>query len=249
MSDVGLSENPSRITVWDWTLRSFHWLLVTLIICQWSTADNHGIWKQLDQLVVSAGWSQYGLGNMGWHRYFGYAVLFLLIYRIYWGIFGASTAKFSNFVKGPAAIMGYVKHLKEKPYKPGLGHNPIGALSVVALILVLVAQVTTGLFAVDVDGIESGPLSHMVDFDTGRMIAGLHENAFRALYILIGLHVAAILVYKFVLKANLVPPMITGKRPVAETRETDIAPVNASPLIVILGVAVSAGLTWLILGL
>ena len=75
------------------------------------------------------------------------------------------------------------------------GHNPLGALSVLALLGLLLAQIVLGLFAVDVDGIESGPLSTYVSFDTGRVAAEWHEAVFDVLLWLIGLHVAAVLFY------------------------------------------------------
>lgn len=246
--EAGL-EKQSRIRVWDWTVRTFHWVLVLLILGMWSTAEGHGVWKQLDSFVVDAGWMEYGRGNMGWHRTIAIGVLFLLIYRVYWGVVGSTTARFSQFVKGPKSIMGYFKSLKDKPYKPSAGHNPIGALSVVALLLLLAAQLGTGLFTVDVDGLESGPLARHVDFDTGRLFADLHETAFRALYILIGLHVLAVAVYQFLLKANLVLPMFTGtqkKDTVKDVELLESKPVSAPILKVLIGVVLSAGLVYLI---
>lgn len=239
----------SRIRVWDWTIRVFHWGLVFLILCMWSTAENHGIWKQVDNLAVEWGILSYARGNMYWHTVIAAGVMFLMSYRIYWGIVGSSTARFGAFVKGPAAISAYIKSLKNKPYKPGVGHNPLGALSVIALLLVLMAQLGTGLFSVDTDGLASGPLSGLVDYDTGRFFVSLHETAFRALYILITLHVVAVLVYQFVLKAGLLKPMLAGSRPSDKTKitdESDQAEVSAPLLKVAFGVVLSAGLVWLV---
>ncbi|MAK60776.1 MAG: Ni/Fe-hydrogenase 1 b-type cytochrome subunit [Ponticaulis sp.] len=237
----------SRILIWDWTVRFFHWLTVLLVICMWSTADKHDIWKTLDQFLIDAGVSEYGWGAMGFHQRFGMCLLFLLIFRIYWGVFGSATARFAGFIKGPGAIVEYVKTLKTRPYKPGVGHSPLGALSVVALLIVLVSQLTTGMFTVDVDGIESGPLSHLVDFDTGRLFADLHEMSFRALYILIGLHILAVLFYQLYLKANLVIPMITGKRPAnSVVQKQSLPPVRAPILAVGIGVVLSGVMVWLI---
>ena len=226
---------------------SAHWLTVLLVTCMWSTAEKHDIWKSLDKIVIDAGLSDYGWGAMGFHQRFGMCLLFLLIFRVYWGVFGSATARFAGFVKGPGAIFEYLKTLKERPYRPGVGHSPLGALSVVALILVLVTQLGTGMFTVDVDGIESGPLSHLVDFDTGRLFAELHEISFRALYILIALHVLAVLAYQLVLKANLVIPMVLGKRPAESVvQKQTLPPVRAPILAVGIGVVFSAGLVWLI---
>ena len=92
------------------------------------------------------------------------------------------------------------------------GHNPLGALSVLVLLGLLLTQIVLGLFAVDVDGIESGPLSTYVSFDTGRVAAEWHEALFDVLLWLIGLHVAAVLFYLLYKKENLVGTMLHGMR-------------------------------------
>src|ERR1700726_3554826 len=133
-----------RVRVWDGFTRLVHWLLVVLMGVSWWTAGHH---------------------HMDYHRYSGYALLGVLSFRLYWGVFGSTTARFAHFVKGPRSIWRYLRS-KARHVTPG--HNPLGALSVLALLGLLLAQVTLGLFSVDVDGIESGPLSHWVSFETGR---------------------------------------------------------------------------------
>ncbi|PQA87220.1 Ni/Fe-hydrogenase 1 b-type cytochrome subunit [Marinicaulis flavus] len=181
--------------IWDWSLRVFHWSAVLLIVLLWWSAEN---------------------GIMDWHRRFGLTMLGLLVFRLYWGVAGTKTARFKSFVKGPKAVRAYLREMK-RPYVPAAGHNPLGALSVVALLLVLVLQVGAGLFAVDVDGLESGPLSRFVSFEAGRAAAEFHETSFNILLALIVLHVAAIAFYFAVLKTNLVRAMVTGKRAGAES--------------------------------
>ena len=88
----------------------------------------------------------------------------------------------------------------------------MGALSVLALLAVLVVQVATGLFAVDVDAIEAGPLSDRVSFETGRLLAKWHHWSFTALEVLVVLHLAAVVFYLVYKRSNLVGPMITGRR-------------------------------------
>ncbi len=193
---------PARIIVWDWTIRVFHWALVALIAVQWWTAEN---------------------GYMNLHSRFGLAVLGLLVFRIYWGIVGAGTARFSQFVKGPREILEYGRGLR-RPYKPAHGHNPIGALSVLLMLAALGVHVIAGLFAVDVDGIDSGPLSRLVSFELGRFSAEIHETTFNVLLSLIVLHLVAIAFYYFVLRANLVSAMITGRR---QTDEAENAPARS----------------------
>ena len=174
--------------VWDLPIRLFHWLIVVAIGVSWWSAE-------------------YRLMNV--HRYSGYALLGLLIFRIYWGFVGSATARFGQFVRGPGAIARYIK---EPGSHTAPGHNPLGGYSVVAMLVLLVAQVTIGLFVTDIDGLESGPLSHLVSFETSRVLADAHEIIFNVLLTLIALHVAAILFYLFARRMNLIGAMITGKR-------------------------------------
>jgi cytochrome b len=176
------------VRVWDGFTRLAHWLLVVLMGASWWTAHRH---------------------HMDYHRYSGYALLGVLIFRLYWGVFGSTTARFTHFVKGPRSIWLY---LRSKATQVTPGHNPLGALSVLALLGLLLMQVMLGLFSVDVDGIESGPLSHWVTFETGRACARLHRLGFDVLKVFIVLHIAAVVCYWIFKRDNLVRPMITGSR-------------------------------------
>lgn len=173
--------------VWDLPTRLFHWLLVILLGLSWWSAEN---------------------GEMEWHYRSGLAICGLVLFRILWGFLGSSTSRFSDFLSGPGAVIRYLKG----GHSSTPGHNPLGGWSVVAMLAVLVAQVTLGLFAVDVDGIESGPLSHMVSFDAGRRAADWHETVFTILQVLVAIHVLAILFYTFVKRQQLVGPMVSGSR-------------------------------------
>ena len=176
-----------RVPVWDLPTRLFHWLLVALIAFSWWSAEE----EQLDL-----------------HFYSGYAVLTLLLFRLLWGIFGSSTARFASFVRGPKTVAQYLRN--PKGWRP-IGHTPLGALSVLSLLLVLVAQVGTGLIQTDDDGLVEGPLAPLVSFDTAEAAHDVHEFTFDVLLVLIGLHVAAILFYRLFLGKELVGPMITGR--------------------------------------
>ena len=154
-----------------------------------------------------------------------------------WGVIGSWTARFVPMLKRLGSVPRYVRDLFTGHHKPSFGHSPIGSLSVFALLAALSVQVGTGLFAVDVDGLESGPLSILVSFSTGRDIADIHELNFDILVALIALHIAAIAVYRLVLKDNLIRPMITGSR-------SDIEPVsavNVRPAALIASIAIVAG--------
>jgi cytochrome b len=178
---------------------------------------------------------------MSWHRYSGYTVLALLVFRLFWGLFGGSTARFASFVKGPGAVLAYARTLGHRRAAGLPGHNPLGAWSVVAMLVALIAQVTFGLFSVDVDGLESGPLSQYVSFDTGRRFAGWHEISFNLLLALIAVHVAAVVFYLVYKRDNLIGAMLTGRRLMASEPPT----IRFAPWwLAFVGVAVAAAVAW-----
>lgn len=210
-----MAEAGVRRLVWDVPTRLFHWGLAALIAFSWWSAE---------------------YDHMDWHGTSGLVILALLVFRILWGLFGTSTARFSQFVKGPRAVWAYVRP-GERGRVATIGHNPLGTWSVVALLLVLIVQVVSGLFAVDVDGIESGPLSPLVDFDQGRAAAAVHHLSWNAVLVLVALHVAAILFYLLARRRNLTWTMLTGHEPVAP----DAAPgAIRAPWWRLLGAAVAA---------
>ena len=178
------------VPVWDLAVRLGHWLLVLLVVFCWITGT---------------------YGALAWHRGGGYAILALVLFRIYWGFAGSGTARFSSFLRGPRAVWTHARTLLERLGSgPTVGHTPLGGWSIVAMLLLLVVQSGLGLFAVDVDGIESGPLSDRVSFETGRLLAAWHGRVMNTLLILIGLHVAAIVHYWLYKRENLVGAMLSG---------------------------------------
>jgi cytochrome b len=206
----------SRQFVWDLPVRLFHWALVILIGFSWWSAENY---------------------HMDWHRQSGQAVLFLITFRLIWGVVGSDTARFAHFLKGPRAIRAY---LADKNAPAHVGHNPLGGWSVVAMLAILGTQVVSGLFAVDIDGIESGPLSHLVDFDQGRLASAIHGYCFTVLQALIALHILAVLFYLAVRRRNLVGPMVTG----SAAAPAPIPVRRAGPLALVVALSLSAALAW-----
>ena len=216
----GAAEQKIHVRVWDGFVRLTHWLIVLLFGFSWGSAEYH---------------------HMDYHRYSGYALLGLLVFRVFWGLFGSSTARFSQFLKGPKSIWAYVS--SRQPHT-ALGHNPLGALSVMGLLLLLSTQVTLGLFAVDVDGIESGPLSNLVSFETGRAFAAAHHFLFNVLLVFAALHVTAIVFYAVVKRQDLVRPMVTGWAAVKHPPASE--PRFAPAWLAVLGIVIAAGVVWLI---
>jgi cytochrome b len=179
------------------------------------------------------------------HRDAGFILLGLVIFRLIWGFVGSSTARFSDFLRGPKAIGAYLGDLiRGRTDRAAIGHNPLGGWSVAAMLALLAAELTLGLFTVDVDGDQPGPLARFVSFDQGRTVAQWHQWVFNGLLALIGLHLAAIAFYAFVKRDNLIGPMLTG----AKRHAGDAAPMRPAPLWrLAVAVVASIGLAWLII--
>lgn len=125
-----------------------------------------------------------------------------------WGLVGSSTARFANFVRGPGAVRDFVRD--HRTWRVA-GHNPLGALSVVVLLLATAVQVGLGLAATDEDGLNQGPLARLVSLKTSEAARELHQIMFDVLLFLIALHVAAILFYRLLVGRKLTKAMLTGR--------------------------------------
>lgn len=192
--------NGARVVqVWDLPLRIFHWTLVVAIAAAYVTAEFGG-----------SEWAR-------WHGRIGAFVLALLVFRFVWGFIGTQHARFRSFVPTPARVAAYLSGRWQSA-----GHNPLGALSVIALLLLVAVQIVTGLFAND-DISFAGPLSDWVSKGTSDGFTGWHQRIFYVLAGFIGLHLLAILFYLLIRRSNLVSPMISGKKLLA-TDERVVAP-------------------------
>ena len=180
----------NKILVWDLPLRLFHWSLVLLVVTSFVSAKIGGNAMQVHLLA-------------------GYAILALLLFRILWGLLGGTHARFASFVRSPLAVIAYLKALKQDQAEHHLGHNPAGAWSVILMLLALLAQAATGLFAND-DISTEGPLAKLVSKALSDRITGIHHLNVKLLLALIGLHLSAIAFYFFYKRENLVKPMLTG---------------------------------------
>lgn len=207
--------------IWDLPLRLFHWLLVALIAFSWWSGENH---------------------EMDWHRRSGYCILALLLFRLWWGFTGSRTARFGQFVRGPGAVLAYAKTLGTRSRHAADGHNPLGGWSVVAMLVALAAMVIAGLFSVDVDGIESGPLADYISFDLGRTAAEVHETVFNVILALVALHVIAVIFYLSFKRHNLVGPMITGRKATSESEAVEEA--RWSPVLALAGIVIAGAVAW-----
>jgi len=189
-----MNTEEKSVRVWDLPTRLFHWALVVLIALQFATAE-------------------FGFLSMQWHYRFGWATLALIVFRVLWGFAGSQTSRFADFVRGPRAVAGYVRAMFSVPAH--IGHNPLGGWSVVAMLLCVLAQAMSGLFASD--GIdEDGPFVDAVSGATVKLATRLHHLGENVLLILIALHVAAVLLHRLLKHDDLITPMITGCKPAAQ---------------------------------
>lgn len=191
MATSGNGAATTPVKLWDLPVRLVHWSFVALLPGLWYTAEK---------------------GDLDTHVKLGMVMLILVVFRILWGLVGTTSARFSHFVRGPLTIGRYLRGLFGKEGEPIVGHNPLGAISVVALLLLLGGQIALGLVAQDTDGLFSGPLNYLVEYDTAERARELHEFGFNVILAVVVLHVAAILFYLAVKRDNLVGPMITGRK-------------------------------------
>ena len=198
-------------------------MIVALVAALWWTGEN-------DQLDL--------------HRDAGFVLLGVVIFRLIWGVAGSSTARFAEFLRGPRAIRRYVGNLlRGRSDGPVIGHNPLGGWSVAAMLALLTAELALGLFSVDVDGDQPGPLAKFISFDQGRAVAQWHGWVSNGLLALIAVHLIAVIFYAVAKRDNLIGPMLTG----AKSHAGNPAPMTPAPLwrLAASVVAAAAG-TWLI---
>ena len=176
------------VKIWDWPVRLTHWSFALLLPAMWVTADN----------------SQWGT-----HMRLGHVLIALIIFRIMWGFVGTETARFTSFVKGPGAVLGYLRG--EFPHKEHKGHTPLGALAVLALLGFALAQASMGLFAGDPYDGATGPLNPLVGVATADLLTDTHKWFFWIVFGMIGLHITAIGLFGALQAQNLIGPMVAGK--------------------------------------
>jgi cytochrome b len=184
---------PHIIRVWDLPTRLFHWGLVACIVGLAITGYTGGAW-------------------MDWHGRIGYATLTLLLFRIVWGFVGGHWSRFASFVGGPSRVTAYLRGALQSHDVPG--HNPLGALSVLAMLLFLLLQVATGLIGDD-ESAFTGPLNRFVSSATGLAATWYHKRIGQWVIVaLVVLHIGAVLFHVWKRGENLLPPMFHGDKAV-----------------------------------
>lgn len=217
------SQHPA-VRVWDLPTRLFHWALAACVLFSIVTAKIGG-------------------NAMEWHLKSGYTIASLLAFRVLWGFVGGRWSRFASFVYTPGAVLRYLQGTSRPNEHHDVGHSPLGALSVFALLGVLVLQVSTGLFADD-EIATAGPLARFVSGATNSLATGYHKNVGQWLIVaLVLLHVAAVLFYLVRRRRNLIAPMWRGDKrlpaDVPAARDDLVSRGLAAALFVVCAAAVS----------
>jgi len=211
----------ANIMIWDWPVRLLHWLMVLLFT---------GL------IVTGKGDGDY----MDWHFYMGYGLSAVIIARVLYGVLGSEYARFKQFLYQPKTVLRYAKGLLAGNAKHYLGHNPVGGLMVVALLLALTLQWGSGLFISD-EIFLFGPFYGAISDDWTERLGAIHHSLPDILLILVAVHILAVLYHEIRFKERLVAAMLHGKK---ATHEPSAALTVKTPRI---GVIVSMifALAWL----
>ena len=206
-------EGYRREVVWDPVTRLWHWLIAASVITGWTLGEFRTF------------------SIMQWHIYLGYLTGTLLLLRYVWGWTGPSPIRHRTLFVSLREAPAYIRQVGRRRPSGVPGHNPLGALSVIAMVLALSAQVVTGLFSEDDALFYSGPLASEVSSDTVGMMTGYHNLFAKVVLALVALHVAAILFYLVWKRENLVTPMLNGRKWVRErTVNREQAEAGGTPM-------------------
>lgn len=190
------SQPPVRVVVWDWPTRLSHWLIFLLF------------------MVLFLG-GQFGIGPVGLHLWAGYLLLVVVLFRIGWGLVGSDSARLGRMLPTPGELLAYLPRLFTRQRSDHLGHNPAGALSSLALIVLLLAQSITGLF-IETWGDWRGPLAERVSRDTMLLMGDLHDLLRWPLLAMVIIHLVAVLGYLVFKREDRITPMLAhGRLPAA----------------------------------
>ena len=222
--DDSLKSRP--VLIWDLPTRLFHWSLVALVALSWWSGAEGGTAFPV-------------------HQWSGCAILTLLLFRLAWGVVGGEYARFTHFVHGPARVLGSLRELLRPTSRATAGHNALGGWMVVALLLSLLVQTITGLFAND-DIMNEGPLYARVGKEVSERFSAVHELNFGVLASLIAVHVLAIVYHRLRKGETLTRSMLSGYRTLPHTIP---APRRASPWLAAVLLAVCAGMVALLIKL
>jgi cytochrome b len=238
MQRSAAAPSARSVRAWDWPTRAFHWALVLSLLSAWVSFKYAGV-----------------LGDtfLKWHRYNGYFILILLVFRVLWGFAGGSTSRLSAFITWPWRALGYGMDMVRGRERHFLGHNPLGTWMIIAVFSVVFAQAFIGLFIVEHNDLTWGPLYKLASEATQKVLLSWHLWAFYWIVLpLVAIHVSANILYQLVKKDPLVTAMVTGRKPAGayEDQAEAVIPDNvglravlcfAFAAVIVLGGIVAAG--------
>jgi len=205
--NTSTARDTCRVLVWDLPVRVFHWLMVVSFALAWLSAESER-WRLL-------------------HVTLGYTMVGLVAFRIVWGFVGSQPARFASFVRGPVAVKAYLQSLRQRRPEHHTGHNPAGAVAIVALLGLTLLTTALGWAAYNELG--------------GEWLAEGHELAANTMIVLVGVHLLGVVSGSLAHRENLVRAMLTGRK---TGRPQEAAKRSAWPLGVLLLVAVLGFWAW-----
>jgi cytochrome b len=208
------------VVIWDLPTRLFHWLLAALVAAGFASGKAGG-------------------NAMLYHEWCGEAVLALILFRVVWGFIGSGPSRFKTFLAGPSTVLRYARTLLRRDAEPHLSHNPLGGWSVMAMLLALLIQAGTGLFAND-DIATEGPLYKWVSKAASDRLTSIHHLHHNVIIVLVAVHVAAVLFHLTYKRENLISPMITGRKSWKGPLKADVTPAPLWQAVLAAGGALAA---------
>jgi cytochrome b len=184
------TQGEIAVQVWDPFLRVFHWALVLLFIAAYISGSRPSYYRI--------------------HEASGIAILGLVIFRILWGFAGPRSARFSDFLRGPRAAIAHLRELLSRRHRPVAGHNPLGGWAVLAILLLVLAEVVSGLFASTFD--YDGPLARFIPGDWAAAMADVHAANLNLLLAILFVHLTGVALTSVLGHENLVASMIHGRK-------------------------------------
>jgi cytochrome b len=220
-----MTNHHAKTRIWDLPTRVFHWALAFCVVCLLITGFRGG-------------------DAMPWHYRFGYCVLTLLMFRLVWGVVGGKWSRFASFVYAPSSILRYMKGQGDALHS--VGHNPLGAFSVFAILALLLVQVSTGLISDD-EISAAGPLTKFVSNATVSLASSYHVTIGKVLVIVLVItHLAAIVFYLYKKRENLIKPMLHGDKLLPETTPASADTAATRTLALAILLACAAAVYWLV---
>jgi len=218
-------ETPILVRVWDLPTRLFKWSLVLCVVLAWAT-------------------NKFATEHPQWHKWNGYAVLVLIAFRILWGFFGSFPSRFAAFIPSPRQTLAYALALFRGGGPKYLGHTPLGAWMILALLVATATQAIIGLYSADEDRLViEGPLAHTVSDAAVDKAASLHRLGFNIILVLASVHILANILYDVIGRSGLVRSMITGDKRV-DPEISPLEPAKASGLRALACLIVATGIVF-----